>query len=324
MATNNYTTIYALIDPRTNETRYIGKTSNNPISRYNHHLYRAKKGYRSYVYCWIRGLLLNGLKPIQIILEIVEGDGCDIEQKWIAHGREQGWKLTNLTDGGEGHLGYKPTQATRILMSEKQKQRITPDECARRSVAIKKQWEVPEIRERRLEGLHRAATDGTLSKANRKGQHGRWDKPGARERQSQTLKRVKSTPEARAKMSIIAKSISSEVRRNAGLKRYESSEERTKTSVSSKKLWQDPEYRDKQSVSRKRAWQNDDLRKQKSESTKSSWQDPETRAKRLEGLKRNAANPEYLEKLRRFWKAKWADPEYRKKMAEARKKKQKC
>ena len=99
--------IYALLDPRTDEVRYIGKTEQKLGYRLTQHLRRAtKEDTNRHVLNWLRQLLAEGLMPEISILERVndDEDWREREQAWIAHAREVGWPITNETDGGEGIL----------------------------------------------------------------------------------------------------------------------------------------------------------------------------------------------------------------------------
>ena len=93
--------IYALIDPRDKQVRYVGKTIHLRL-RFQRHLSPSSKC----IHCstWIQSLLSIGLKPELITLELLEPDSewevC--ERKWITHFRQNGVDLTNLTEGGEG------------------------------------------------------------------------------------------------------------------------------------------------------------------------------------------------------------------------------
>lgn len=91
--------IYALLDPETNEIRYIGKTD-NPSERLKNHLNEQGKWHRIN---WIKSLKKRGLKPImQIIEEVVEGTNWEEREKyWIAYYRHIGTNLTNGSDGGD-------------------------------------------------------------------------------------------------------------------------------------------------------------------------------------------------------------------------------
>jgi len=109
--------IYALIDPRTMRTRYIGFTTNRE-KRYKQHFWSAERGQGGHLYNWIRSLLQTGYKPIYHVLEYGTGDGWkECERFWIALYRIFS-DLTNLTDGGDGVLGYIYTIETRKKISE--------------------------------------------------------------------------------------------------------------------------------------------------------------------------------------------------------------
>jgi hypothetical protein len=90
--------IYGLVDPRTNEIRYVGKTKRTLRVRLRAHINDRPKS-NTYKHNWINQLKQINLEPIIIELEL-----CD-ENTWIE--REKYWisyfeNLTNLTTGGEG------------------------------------------------------------------------------------------------------------------------------------------------------------------------------------------------------------------------------
>ncbi len=122
------TFIYALIDPDTEEIRYIGK-ADNPKERFRKHLYDKHKCYRT---SWIKSLLTEGKKPKLKILQQVPQDTWEFwERAWIASAQD--FPLVNQTSGGEGckdfnddalgkmrssHLGHKASEETKRKMSE--------------------------------------------------------------------------------------------------------------------------------------------------------------------------------------------------------------
>ena len=110
--------IYALIDPRTNEIRYVGKTDDlkTRIRRHN-----TEKG-KDHRYYWIHQLHQCGLKPEVIILEVVTKENWqERERYWISFYRDQGARLVNIADGGNGAPGVKPSLETLFKMSESMK-----------------------------------------------------------------------------------------------------------------------------------------------------------------------------------------------------------
>jgi hypothetical protein len=129
--------IYALVDPRTNEVRYIGK-SVNPEQRYTVHLAYARKGTQTYACRWIKGLLNEGLAPQLNILESdISTDRIDEREIWwIAEGARLGWRLTNMTEGGDGGAYKYPESAAKISAANKGKRKPPRSEEHRRNQSL--------------------------------------------------------------------------------------------------------------------------------------------------------------------------------------------
>ena len=111
--------IYGLIDPRDNQIRYVGWTIDLE-NRYKKHLSPSCLKSKNHKNHWIKHLLSIDIKPEMVLLEIIEVEEIvKKEKEWISFfGREN---LTNDTDGGEGSLGYHPTEETLKKMSESNK-----------------------------------------------------------------------------------------------------------------------------------------------------------------------------------------------------------
>lgn len=93
------TFIYILIDPRTNQVRYVGKTD-NLRKRYNHHLIYNGKSHKT---SWIKNLKSDNQKPImEVVDEVLLVDWKFWERYWISQFKTWGFDLVNNTDGGEG------------------------------------------------------------------------------------------------------------------------------------------------------------------------------------------------------------------------------
>jgi len=93
--------IYALLD-LDNNPFYVGKT-NNIKKRQHGHLNMARRGFVSPVYSKIRKLQRQGWLFNFQILEYCTELNCDERERFhIAHLKAQGFKLTNLAEGGEG------------------------------------------------------------------------------------------------------------------------------------------------------------------------------------------------------------------------------
>lgn len=102
----NKITIYTLSDPITNKVKYIGKTKSSLKYRLSQHIRDSlNNGTNTHKKAWIRGLVIKELLPIIEELEIILNDDCweHREQYWIAQFKSWGFKLTNMTDGGNGN-----------------------------------------------------------------------------------------------------------------------------------------------------------------------------------------------------------------------------
>jgi hypothetical protein len=127
--------IYAFVDGE-GKFFYVGKTSDIK-TRKQAHLYEVKKGNKLPKYHKLRKLLNAGSKFEDLLVIIEDGLSCEnVDAREIHHIkrlREEGYKLRNLTDGGEGNpnpspeiiekgrlarIGQKRTEETRKKMSE--------------------------------------------------------------------------------------------------------------------------------------------------------------------------------------------------------------
>lgn len=103
--------IYTLCSSRDPDNiRYIGKTKNSIVRRKIEHIRNAKRSkkigyYHNYNHNWINKELSNGATIIVELLDVVPFEHWkESEQYWISQFRTWGFKLTNLTDGGEGNV----------------------------------------------------------------------------------------------------------------------------------------------------------------------------------------------------------------------------
>ncbi len=108
--------IYALED-EFGSIRYIGKTSCGLRKRLHGHLTDARTKTNNAHRCrWMRAMLSRGCSPKIILIGETDGDGSLEEIAWIAYGKQEGWRLTNITDGGEGCSGLKFSDQSRLKM----------------------------------------------------------------------------------------------------------------------------------------------------------------------------------------------------------------
>lgn len=184
--------IYALVDPRDGEIRYIGITKHALERRLREHVAQVARQQRTAKDRWIGKLVVLGVMPDIVQLEAApdHASGEEAERRWIAHYRGAGVELLNLTDGGAGFAGLarteehkrkigaksrgrQYTEAQRLKMSESAKARVaSPEARAQRAEQSRQAWSCP---------LKRAA----LSSAQRR----RMADPASRSAVSEGLKR---------------------------------------------------------------------------------------------------------------------------------------
>lgn len=111
---NTRTSIYVLKDPTTLKIRYVGKTVSKLLTRLGQHISDARNNkINNHRVNWLRKLCNEGKLPI-----IEEIDYCtweeskNLETYYIAYYKSLGCDLINETDGGEGTLGRKVSEAT--------------------------------------------------------------------------------------------------------------------------------------------------------------------------------------------------------------------
>jgi hypothetical protein len=142
------TKIYVLCEPD-GEIRYIGKTVKSISLRLSQHLKEVRCGKKNHRCNWIRSILSGGYLPVVQFIGEVEGDGIREEIAWIVYGRQEGWRLVNGTDGGEGVTGYRFSEDAKKKLSESRRGKRSPmkgrhfsDEFKERvRRAVKKMWE---------------------------------------------------------------------------------------------------------------------------------------------------------------------------------------
>ncbi|OYW60023.1 MAG: hypothetical protein B7Z31_04820 [Rhodobacterales bacterium 12-65-15] len=114
--------IYALTEPGTDVVRYVGKTVRSARKRHSEHIFNAlQKGSRLPVHNWIRKQYARGAWSCMWHLENVPHgeDWAERERYWINKFRDDGHKLLNLTNGGDGLPGLPRPQAVRDAIAAK-------------------------------------------------------------------------------------------------------------------------------------------------------------------------------------------------------------
>lgn len=134
--------IYALVDPTTNEVRYVGKTKDLNVRMYQHcHPTLKDKSDKAN---WVRQLIAAGQTPQMLILEECTSQTWRAtEQKWITHYCAINQKMTNIRKGGDGRNGEYSKKLSSIgitknmqvrLMAYAKKEDVAISEIVRRAV----------------------------------------------------------------------------------------------------------------------------------------------------------------------------------------------
>jgi hypothetical protein len=138
--------VYALLDPRTADLRYIGVTK-NPDRRLGQHSRLSNNRGRTKRANWLRSLLKSGLLPEMIILESGVSDWDEAERFWVSCWRTAGANLVNGNDGGKtlDHASFARTGrklATPVREAQK---------AVRRMIAFAEKHEDQRMQERAVE-----------------------------------------------------------------------------------------------------------------------------------------------------------------------------
>lgn len=120
--------LYALVDPRDNNIRYIGYTT-KPKARFRNHLNTCNKGRAKNTYkCrWISKLLKNNLEPLYKCLVQVENlEKAQLLEIELINHYKSFYKLTNTSPGGSGTTGLKWSEESKKRIKETRKNLIIP------------------------------------------------------------------------------------------------------------------------------------------------------------------------------------------------------
>lgn len=207
--------IYAMCDPRTNEIRYIGKTSCSLRQRLCGHLDDSKPTRKKVQ--WINELRAHGLRPeiclIETLVDCMVEEWMEAECFWIASLKFLGAKLTNENRGGGGPITH--SEEARKKISEMGKaRRASAETRAKMSAAQRGRRHTPES----IEKLRKAHVGKTISVEQRLKLRlaNLGKKQSAESSHKKRLARLgkKCTPEHKAKTSaaLMGHSVSEETR----------------------------------------------------------------------------------------------------------------
>lgn len=207
--------IYALLDQRTRECRYIGKTRVGLRERLRRHIKDARRspGARKCT-SWVFSLLSTGISPEIVQIEECGEDWQEPERFWIAYMRYVGANLTNMREGGGGENRSQPSDVVRKKISD----------------ASKAQFSRPGARE----AASRYARDA-------------WLDPHFAEARRASLREISARPDYRMKQSAAKKSLWSDP---DYARKMSDAQRAADHSTGAKNMWQRPEYREAQRLAR--------------------------------------------------------------------------
>jgi len=117
MITTTY--IYTLSHPLTGEVKYVGKSIDTK-DRLRQHIKIAKYGRINNLSCnWVKSLLSQGLKPKMDVIDETVGEWEWLEMYWISQFKTWGFKLKNMTDGGDSNPMSNQTSRDKLSKSIK-------------------------------------------------------------------------------------------------------------------------------------------------------------------------------------------------------------
>jgi group I intron endonuclease len=146
--------IYGIIDPITNQIRYVGQTINFNKRKSSHYKTAISNKNNTHVYNWLRSLYDNFIIPEFIILEECNIELLDeTEIFFINYFRMLGFDLTNSSIGGKSRRGFK--------QSEEMKKKIS---IIMRGNTWNKGKILPEVTKQKMSLSHTGKTHTNISK----------------------------------------------------------------------------------------------------------------------------------------------------------------
>lgn len=149
----SYGKIYILVDPLTNQVRYVGQTISKFKERLRQHIYRSVKRNKSHKDSWILSLHNKGLKPLIEEVDCVNYNELDFWEKYyISLYKSWGFSILNLDDGGQ--KGQRMTQESKDKISLSLTGKKQSEETKlKRSLSNKIAWSDEILRQKQREKI---------------------------------------------------------------------------------------------------------------------------------------------------------------------------
>ena len=131
-----------------------------------------------------------------------EDEAFEHEKLLIECFRDMGYKLVNMTDGGEGPSGMVHSEETRARLSEQSRQYYAnPEARALAAEQSRQYWDDPEARARLSEQMRQRMSSPEARARQSEKVRQYWDDPEARASRSEQSRQYWADPEARARQS---------------------------------------------------------------------------------------------------------------------------
>jgi len=169
----NKNIIYVLLEPDTNNVRYVGKAI-DLYTRIRNHYKPSRLIDKTHKNNWLNKLLNEGKYVKVSIVEQLEDENLlnEAEKKWIKHYKDLGCDLTNGTEGGDGgkmspesiekmkskKIGVKLSKEHKQKISEGNKGRVVTEETRTKLSEARKTYVVSEETRRKLSESHKGQT----------------------------------------------------------------------------------------------------------------------------------------------------------------------
>ena len=244
--------VYGLMDMEVGQIRYVGQTTRTMKKRFAEHVEHARQGRKTPVHCWIKSILDRGGEVG--IMPIIENAVLhETEVEVIARLKDEGYDLLNVTNGGEGTLGWIMSDEQRERHSEQMRERFEDPEFRERNAAhLRAMTADPQWRQQHSEHIatlwndeiwraHMMKVRAACWTAERRTARAEmltllWRDPRYRDHQVAQRRRVGASPEFVAKMCSVNQEINSRP------------EVKERQSVTSCAYWSDPGARAAQSA----------------------------------------------------------------------------
>lgn len=191
--------VYLLTSP--SGKKYVGITSKTLAARWSNHCWRARRGSTFVLHAAIRRYGPESFK-VEVIEETETWEEvCEREKFWIIELQSKAPNGYNLTDGGDGTIGF--SQEVRDKMSASQTGKKHSDETRAKMSAAAKGRKLSEETRARMSAAAKSRPIEHRAKLS-EAQKGRKYSDESRLKMSITRKGRKHTEEARAKMSKIS------------------------------------------------------------------------------------------------------------------------